>query len=64
MQDLVRQKFEESLSDPEERKILFELGIFGAKFTQKEVNMLEKMSRFLSKALKVFSEINPFNKSE
>jgi hypothetical protein len=64
MQDLVRQKFEESLSDPEERKILFELGIFGAKLTQKEVNMLEKMSRFLSKALKALSEINPFNKSE
>ena len=64
MQDLVRQKFEKSLSDPEEREIVFELERFRAKITQKEVNMLEKTSRLFFKALKALSEINPFNKSE
>ena len=52
MQDLVRQKFEKSLSDPEEREILFELERFRTKITQKEASILKKIYRWFLNLLK------------
>jgi hypothetical protein len=64
MQDLVRQKFDQSTSEPEKREIVFESNKFRTKITKKEVNMGKKMSSLLLKVLKALSEINHFNKSE
>jgi hypothetical protein len=62
MQDLVRQKFEENLSDPEEREILFEK--FRTKITKKDINVGERIYGWLFNTLKEVSKINPFNKSK
>jgi Cdc6-like AAA superfamily ATPase len=64
MQDLVRQKFEKSLSNPEEREILFELERFRTKITQKEASILKKIYRWFLNLLKEISKIILFNKSE
>ena len=62
MQDLVRQKFDKNLSDPEEREILFEK--FRTKITKKDINVGEKIYGWFFNKLKELLEINPFNKSE
>jgi hypothetical protein len=64
MQDLVRQKIEKSLSDPEEREIVFELERFRTKITQKEASILKKIYRWFLNLLKEISKIILFNKSE
>ena len=63
MQDFVRQKFEKNLSDPEERKVLFQSSKFRTKITEKNVNIVKKLYRFLSSELKEFLK-GLFNKSE
>jgi hypothetical protein len=63
MQDLVRQKFEENLSNPEERKVLFQSSKLRTKITEKNVNTVKKMYRFLSAGLKELLK-GLFNKSE
>jgi hypothetical protein len=63
MQDFVRQKFEKNLSDPEERKVLFQSSKFRTKITEKNVNIVKKVYRFLSTELKELLK-GLFNKSE
>jgi hypothetical protein len=63
MQDFVRQQFDKSPSDPEGRAIVFKSSKFRTKITEKNVNIVKKVYRFLSSELKELLK-GLFNKSE
>jgi len=66
MQDFVRQEFDKSISDSEERELVLEFDNsdkFRTNLTQKKVNMIEIMYRWFFKNYQKLSKIIPFNKS-
>ncbi|MCL2925841.1 MAG: hypothetical protein MGG11_10840 [Trichodesmium sp. MAG_R03] len=60
MQDFVRQEFDKSISDPEERELVLEFDKFKINIPQQKVNMVKIMYRWFLKNIQKIIKNYPF----